>query len=145
MDSTTGTNRLTTPWIYCTILDEHDEDVPVADLPAYLEVQGKAGAACNDPAGWARMAILNIARSGKCSNDRTVGEYAHDSWDLKSAEVTRAPRQELSTDEPLGETGVDFKLGCRTSAATSCTTAAQYGTGQVLCASHGHDHVWFAT
>jgi glycogen phosphorylase len=50
----------------------------------YLEAQEKAGAAFNDPAGWARMAILNIARMGKFSSDRTVAEYARDIWDLKS-------------------------------------------------------------
>ncbi len=55
----------------------------MADLPAYLEAQEKAGAAFNDPAGWTRMAILNIARMGKFSSDRTVGEYAQDIWGLK--------------------------------------------------------------
>jgi len=71
-------------WIYRTILDGHDEYFHLADLPAYLEAQEKAGAAFNDPEAWARMAILNIARMGKFSSDRTVGEYARDIWDIKS-------------------------------------------------------------
>ena len=70
-------------WIYRTVLDAHDEYFHLADLPAYLEAQEKAGAAFNDPEGWARMAILNIARIGKFSSDRTVGEYARDIWDIK--------------------------------------------------------------
>ena len=56
----------------------------LTDLPAYLEAQERAGAAFNDPEGWARMAILNIARMGKFSSDRTVGEYARDIWGIKS-------------------------------------------------------------
>ena len=33
---------------------------------------------------WTRMAILNVARIGKFSSDRTVAEYARDIWDIKS-------------------------------------------------------------
>ena len=63
-------------WLYRAILDEPDAYVHLADLPAYLEAQDKAGAAFNDRAEWARMAILNVARIGKFSSDRTVAEYA---------------------------------------------------------------------
>ncbi len=62
---------------------QNDEYFHLADLPAYLEAQEKAGAAFSDPEGWARMAILNVARIGKFSSDRTVGEYARDIWDIK--------------------------------------------------------------
>ncbi len=73
--------------IHQTILDPGDEYFHLADLPAYLEAQDKAGAAFNDPAAWARMAILNVARIGKFSSDRTVTEYAHDIWHLERVEV----------------------------------------------------------
>jgi hypothetical protein len=82
--------------------------MPERTVPAYLEAQAQGGAAFNAPAGWARMSILNIARMGKFSSDRTVGEYARDIWGLKSVEVPRAPRQWLSTDEQFSSTGVDF-------------------------------------
>jgi starch phosphorylase len=71
-------------WLYRAILDEHDDHVHLADLPAYLEAQARAGAAFNDRAGWARMAILNVARIGKFSSDRTVGEYARHIWGIQS-------------------------------------------------------------
>jgi starch phosphorylase len=74
-------------WIYRAILDEHDEYMHLADLPTYLEAQHKAGAAFNDRAGWARLAILNVARIGKFSSDRTVEEYARDIWDLRRLAV----------------------------------------------------------
>jgi starch phosphorylase len=75
-------------WIYRTILDAHDAYFHVADLPAYLEAQDTAGPAFTDQTGWARRAILNIARIGKFSSDRTVGEYARDIRDLKSVART---------------------------------------------------------
>jgi starch phosphorylase len=61
--------------------------VHLADLLAYLEAQDKASAAFTDRTGWTRMAILNVARIGKFSSDRTVEEYARDIWDLWQAEV----------------------------------------------------------
>ncbi|HSF29291.1 MAG TPA: glycogen/starch/alpha-glucan phosphorylase [Candidatus Tectomicrobia bacterium] len=70
-------------WIYRTILDAHDDYFHLADLPAYLEAQDKAGAAFNDQTRWTRMAISNIARIGKFSSDRAVAEYARDIWDIK--------------------------------------------------------------
>jgi starch phosphorylase len=71
-------------WIYDVLLDENDEYVHLADLPAYLQAQERAGAAFNDRKGWTRMAILNVAGVGKFSSDRTVQEYARDVWDIKS-------------------------------------------------------------
>ena len=72
-------------WIYDALLDENDEYFHLADLPAYLEAQKKAGAAFIERAGWTRMAILNVARIGKFSSDRTVTEYARDIWNIESA------------------------------------------------------------
>ena len=74
-------------WIAHAILDEPDTYVHLADLPAYLDTQAKAGAAFTDRTGWTRMAILNVARIGKFSSDRTVEEYARDIWDIKRVEV----------------------------------------------------------
>jgi starch phosphorylase len=71
-------------WVSRTLLDENDEHAHLADLPAYLETQDKAGAAFTEQTGWTRIAILNVARSGKFSSDRTVGEYARDIWDIQS-------------------------------------------------------------
>ncbi|MBI4525408.1 MAG: glycogen/starch/alpha-glucan phosphorylase [Deltaproteobacteria bacterium] len=71
-------------WIYQYLLDEKDEYFHLADLAAYLETQEISGKTFNDRAGWTRMALINIARIGKFSSDRTVKEYARDIWDIKS-------------------------------------------------------------
>ncbi len=41
-----------------------------------------------DADGWARKAILNVAGSGKFSNDRTIAEYAADIWGAEPCPVS---------------------------------------------------------
>jgi starch phosphorylase len=71
-------------WIYQGILDHGDEYFHLADLPSYIEAQEKAGAEFKKPAVWARKAILNVARIGKFSSDRTIREYAREIWNIES-------------------------------------------------------------
>ncbi|HZO90970.1 MAG TPA: glycogen/starch/alpha-glucan phosphorylase [Chthonomonadaceae bacterium] len=71
-------------WIYQVLLYGGDPYFHLADMPSYSEAQARAGQAFTDPASWARKAILNVARTGKFSSDRTVAEYARDIWDVKS-------------------------------------------------------------
>jgi starch phosphorylase len=71
-------------WIYGALLDDNDDYFHLADLPAYLETQAKAGAAYNDRTEWTRKAILNVTRIGKFSSDRAINEYARDIWDIKA-------------------------------------------------------------
>jgi glycogen phosphorylase len=71
-------------WIYQAIMDYGDEFFHLADMPSYLEVQEQVGREFNDTPTWATKAILNVARIGKFSSDRTVREYARDIWHIKS-------------------------------------------------------------
>ena len=59
---------------------DHDPYMLLADFQSYLECQAKVSQAFLDPDRWARMAILNIARMGKFSSDRTIREYAAEIW-----------------------------------------------------------------
>ncbi len=70
-------------WIFRTLLDPKDEQFHLADFPAYLEAYERAAKAFRDPPRWARMSILNVARIGKFSSDRTVAEYAREIWNIK--------------------------------------------------------------
>jgi starch phosphorylase len=72
-------------WIYQSILDGGDEYFYLADLPSYIEAQVKVAAEFLHPTVWSRKAILNVARIGKFSSDRTVREYASEIWGLASA------------------------------------------------------------
>jgi starch phosphorylase len=54
----------------------------LADFRAYSDCQQKVNDAFRDRDGWARKAIMNTARVGKFSSDRTIREYAKDIWGL---------------------------------------------------------------
>ncbi len=68
-------------------LVHHDPFLCLPDFEAYSECHKKVDAAFRDPARWARMAILNTARMGKFSSDRTISEYARDIWKLDPVAV----------------------------------------------------------
>jgi starch phosphorylase len=70
-------------WMYHALVDRGDEYFHLADLPSYLDTQEQVGEEFKNKAGWARKAILNVARIGKFSSDRTVCEYAEDIWRLE--------------------------------------------------------------
>jgi starch phosphorylase len=59
----------------------------LADFRSYSDAQLRVDAAFRDKAKWAEMAILNTARMGKFSSDRTIAEYARDIWHLNPVRV----------------------------------------------------------
>jgi starch phosphorylase len=70
--------------IYDKILHDGDYYFHLADLKAYIETQERVSQDYRDSHDWARKAILNVARMGKFSSDRTIKEYAHDIWNIES-------------------------------------------------------------
>ena len=71
-----------------------DEYMLLADYEAYTDCQEKVSQAFKDEMAWTKMSILNAARVGKFSSDRTIKEYCHEIWkvspvpiDLKEEEV----------------------------------------------------------
>jgi len=66
-----------------SLLDGGDPFMVCADYEAYCRAQEEVDRAFSDRARWARMAILNTARVGKFSSDRTIREYARDIWKLE--------------------------------------------------------------
>ena len=59
----------------------------LADFRSYSDCQTRVDAAYRNPARWAKMAILNTARTGKFSSDRTIREYAEQIWNLPPVRV----------------------------------------------------------
>src|SRR5262245_8795983 len=71
-------------WVPRKLLAENEAYLHLADLPSYLRAHEAVGRLYADPAAWVTKAILNVARSGKFSSDRTIAEYATDIWGLRS-------------------------------------------------------------
>ena len=59
----------------------------LADFRAYADCQRRVDAAWRDPAGWASSSILNCARSGWFSSDRSIREYAAQVWNVAPVKV----------------------------------------------------------
>jgi starch phosphorylase len=66
----------------------------LADFQSYADCQAQVSAVYQDTAQWNRISILNVARSGKFSSDRTICEYAQDIW-----RVARVPIRLLSQND----------------------------------------------
>ena len=69
-------------WLFEHVVANPDPYFHLADFDAYAAAQERVSSQWEDPAGWTRKAILNVARMGKFSSDRTIREYARDIWNL---------------------------------------------------------------
>ena len=77
--------------IYNSLLDGQggrpDMYFILKDFRSYAEAQERVSAAYADSAKWAKMAMLNTAKCGKFSSDRTIEEYAQEIWHLEKVKV----------------------------------------------------------
>ena len=66
-----------------SLMDPHDPYLFIKDFEDYMRCQDEVGLAFCDKKSWQRKSILNVARIGKFSTDRTIREYANGIWGLK--------------------------------------------------------------
>jgi starch phosphorylase len=59
-----------------------DRYLHCADFPSYVDCQSRVAAEYASPEEWTRKSILNVARIGRFSSDRTTREYARDIWGI---------------------------------------------------------------
>jgi starch phosphorylase len=64
-----------------------DPYLVLADYPLYAECQERVSQAYRDPDHWSRMSILNAARTGKFSSDRTIREYCDHIWKVEPVPI----------------------------------------------------------
>ncbi len=65
-----------------SLMDKHDPYLLLLDLESYIECQNKVSDAFLDTNAWTRSAILNVARMGKFSTDRTIKQYSEEIWSI---------------------------------------------------------------
>ena len=69
-----------------SIMDGGDHYFHLADFSSYAAAQARAGSDYQDTAkgNWVRKTILNVARMGKFTSDRTISQYAKEIWGVES-------------------------------------------------------------
>lgn len=67
----------------------------LADFQSFVDCQSQVSQAYLDQEHWTRMSILNVARSGKFSSDRTIKEYCQDIWQVKPVKIDLLSQDEV--------------------------------------------------
>ena len=70
--------------IFDNLLNKGDQYLLLADYASYIQTQEHVSGLYKDEEEWSRRAILNVARMGKFSSDRSIREYADNIWKLDS-------------------------------------------------------------
>jgi starch phosphorylase len=78
---------------------DHDPYFVFADFAAYVDCQRTVADVYRDRDRWTRMSILNAARTGKFSSDRTIREYCRDIWRVQAVPIKGLPQGEPTHDE----------------------------------------------
>ncbi len=66
---------------------QRDEYLLLVDYPAYIECSERAADAYRDQDHWTRMSILNTARCGFFSSDRSMKQYCEEIWNVRPVAV----------------------------------------------------------
>lgn len=76
--------------LFKPIIDDlmyRDQYLLLADYRSYIDCQDRVSAAYRDPDYWTRMSIMNTARMGKFSSDRSIRDYCDTIWHVKPVAI----------------------------------------------------------
>jgi len=100
-------------------LMSQDQYMLLADYRSYIDCQDRISDVWRDQDRWTRMSILNVARMGKFSSDRSIRDYCRDIWNVEPVSVSDIDRNDECISEwpgkdeaqakqpPSGKTGSD--------------------------------------
>jgi glycogen phosphorylase len=87
------------PNLFRSIIDgllNWDTYMLLADFQSYVDCQAQVAHAYEDARQWSRMSILNVARSGLFSSDRTIREYADEIWRVPPVPIRLLSQKDLT-------------------------------------------------
>jgi len=76
-----------------------DPFLVLADYQAYIDCQARVSALWHDTQAWTRTSIINVARMGKFSSDRSIRDYCRHVWQVRPVQVA------MEAIEPWGHSG----------------------------------------
>lgn len=87
IDGTWSDNKDEFRLIYDELMFKNDEYLLLADFESYKDIQSRIRKHYINRNEWAKMCLINIAKSGFFSSDRTIEQYANEIWNLNKIEV----------------------------------------------------------
>ncbi|CAJ0591949.1 unnamed protein product [Cylicocyclus nassatus] len=97
------------------MLRHHDRFLVCADFDSFVKCQDKVAETYRDQQKWCRMALMNIASTGKFSTDRTIMEYAREIWGIQHGErALPAPYESVDGVENTQCISVDMTYSAMT-------------------------------
>ncbi len=88
-------------WIFDELVHRGDKYYHIADFPSYVETQKQIDSEFQKDEIWYRKAVLNVARIGKFSSDRTVQEYSRDIWHIGQYEKSTLGAKTNNKQHPI--------------------------------------------
>jgi starch phosphorylase len=88
------------PGLFKPLLDAllyHDPYMVLADYQSYIDAQDEVDRVYRDRKRWTRMSILNVARIGRFSSDRSIREYAEKIWNVKPVKIGKKGTNRVGT------------------------------------------------
>ena len=83
------------------VLRQHDPFMLCADYQSYIDSQAEVDHAYRDTHHWSRMSILNVARIGKFSSDRSIRDYCKNIWNVEPMIMKEVPAdQDIASKVP---------------------------------------------
>ncbi len=80
-------------------LMSQDQYMLLADYRSYIDCQDRISDAWRNQDRWTRMSILNVARMGKFSSDRSIRDYCRDIWNVEPVSVSNIDRNDECISE----------------------------------------------